>query len=61
MENQRDAHLKSINPFLKFVARERTNISDHHLLEMKNLACGGEKWDILYQNILFFSFSLLIF
>lgn len=43
MENQRDAHLKSINPFLKFVARERTNISDHHLYEMKNLTCGGEK------------------
>lgn len=43
MENQMDAQSKSINPFPKFLARVRTNISDHHLDEMKNLDCGEEE------------------
>lgn len=45
MYGEPKAHLKSINPFPKFLARGRTNISDHHLYEMKNLACGGEEKD----------------
>lgn len=36
-----DAQSKSINPLPKFLAR--TNISDHHLDEMKNLDRGGEE------------------
>lgn len=37
MENQRDAHLKSMNPFPNFLARGRTNISDHHQYEMAKI------------------------
>lgn len=63
MKNQKNGHLRSINPLPKLLERGRTNIYDHHLCEMKNFV-ERERPDnhsfILNQNICFISFSLVM-